>query len=117
MPRKKIKIDWSKVDKMLEAGCTGTECAASLGIHEDTLYNACEREHKTGFSAYRAQKRAAGDVLLRVAQFKKALGGETSMQIWLGKNRLGQSDKVETSFPGVSKVEFELVGKDNGSNE
>jgi len=93
--RPKAIIDWEKVDKMLQAGCTGTEVAAALGYHPDTLYNACKRVHKMDFSAYSQAKRAHGDQLLRTAQYSKAMSGDTTMQIWLGKQRLGQSDKKE----------------------
>lgn len=80
---------------MLEAGCDGTEVAATLGIHPDTLYNTCERDHKTGFSAYSATKRASGDRLLKVKQFEIAMTGDRTMLVWLGKQRLGQSEKSE----------------------
>lgn len=92
MARPKAKIDWKKVDSMLMAGCTGTECAAFFGIHEDTLYRACERDQKKGFAAYSQEKRSKGDILLRQAQFDMALKKDRGMLIWLGKNRLGQKD-------------------------
>lgn len=93
--RPKAIIDWKKVDQMLQAACTGPEIAAALGYHPDTLYNVCKRDHKTDFSAYSQAKRAHGDLLLKTAQFKKAMDGDNTMQIWLGKQRLGQSDKKE----------------------
>lgn len=106
MPRKKIDIDWRKVDRMLEAGCDGTEVAATLGIHEDTLYNACESDNKMGFSAYKAIKRASGDRLLRIKQFEIAMTGDKTMLVWLGKQRLGQSEKNEHSGPGGGPMQF-----------
>lgn len=102
--RKKAKIDWNKVDKLLEAGCTGVEIAASLGVHYDTLARACKSEKKTNFADYLQEKRASGDSLLRAAQFKSAMSGNTSMQIWLGKNRLGQSDKPNQSDEQVTDI-------------
>ena len=93
MARPKTEIDWQKVDRMLEADCTGTEVAASLGIHPNTLYRLCEEQHKISFSAYSAEKRASGDRLLKMKQFEIAMSGDRSMLIWLGKQRLNQSDK------------------------
>ena len=95
-------IDWSKVDEQLEAGATGTEIAAQLGIHEDTLYRHVQRDKGVAFAAYRAQKRAKGDSALRLAQHKCALEGNTTMLIWLGKQRLEQSNdpKSSDSFNG-----------------
>jgi len=96
------EIDWNRVEKSLMAGCSGMQIAANLGIHEDTLYRACEREKEMTFTAFAAIFRQKGDLLLHEAQFNVAIGDETrdiapdkSMLIWLGKNRLEQSDKQD----------------------
>ncbi len=88
-------IDWNVVDNLLIAGCIGTEIAARLGIHAETLYLRCEQDKKIGFSAYQQQKKELGDTILRSAQFKKAASGYNTMMIWLGKQRLHQVDKTE----------------------
>jgi len=106
---KRKKIDWDLVDKYLEAGCTGTEIAARLGIGPDTLYDRCLEVKKTNFSLYLQEKRASGDVLLKVAQMKVATKGNTSMLIWLGKNRLGQSDTDKNMAEAISKTALELI--------
>lgn len=97
MARKKSEIDWSLVDKMLAAGCTGEEVAAKLGCHADTLYKRVEQTHKVGFSAYRQQKIAKGDQVLREKLYKKATTGkgDTTSLIFLAKTRLGMSEKME----------------------
>lgn len=97
MPRPKIDIDWDEVGHMLEAGCEGTEVAASIGIHPNTLYERCQTDNKLSFSEYLASKRASGDRLIRVKQFEIAKEGDKAMLIWLGKQRLGQKDKHEHS--------------------
>lgn len=48
--RPPCKIDWKKVDFLLKAGCSGTDVAAELGIHPETLYRRCEEKNKTNFS-------------------------------------------------------------------
>jgi hypothetical protein len=103
MGRKKINIDWNEVDKMLEAGCTGTEIAAALGMHPETLYGRCEQDNNIGFSDYSAQKRASGDRLLKVRQFAAAMAGNNVMLIWLGKQRLNQTEKQEIKTADVRK--------------
>ena len=87
-----IPIDWNMVDKLLESGCIGTDIASSLGCSADTLYNRCMQEKGVTFTTYASQKRSSGDNLIRAAQMRVALKGNTSMLIWLGKNRLGQKD-------------------------
>lgn len=94
--RPKVAIDWQQVGRMLEAGATAEGIAATVGCDTATLYRRCETDNKINFATFSQQKRAKGDELLRVAQFKQALGGNTSMLIWLGKQRLGQSDKTDS---------------------
>jgi hypothetical protein len=112
MPKKNPKptgrpraiINWRKVDSLLRAGCNGTEIAGLLGIHADTLYHACEEKYKVAFSAYQQAKREQGKELLRYAQFQSALNNNTTMQIWLGKQLLGQKDKQEVTNAGLPNI-------------
>jgi hypothetical protein len=99
-----IPIDFKKVDGLLESGCNGIQVAASLGIHPDTLYNRVREKYNTDFSAYAASKRAAGDSLLHVKQFKKAMDGDTKMLIHLGKFRLDQYEKEDPTDYNITIV-------------
>ena len=103
-----INIDWNKVDNALMAGASGQEVAALLGIHYNTLKNKVQEEKKCLFCEYKAAKRAKGDTLLRVKQYDSALGGSVPMQIWLGKNRLGQTDKKEVISENKNINTFDL---------
>lgn len=93
--RPKANIDWQNVEKMIEAGCTTEGIAATIGVQRDTLYKRCQTDNKVDFSTFCRQKKAQGDEKLRMKQFQTALDGNVTMQIWLGKQRLGQRDKVE----------------------
>ena len=104
-----IKIDWNKVDNALMAGASGPEVAALLGIHYNTLGNKCKEEKKCLFCEYKAEKRAKGDTLLRVKQYDAAMNGSIPMQIWLGKNRLGQTDKREVISENRNINTFDLT--------
>jgi hypothetical protein len=104
MARPAAIIDWNKVDELLEAGCTGTEISSFFGIHPDTLYRKCEADHKIGFAFYSQQKSAKGEMLIRQKQYDMALAGDRGMLIWLGKNRLKQSDKHDVSHTGTAPV-------------
>ncbi|MBF8263243.1 MAG: hypothetical protein HW387_908 [Parachlamydiales bacterium] len=99
-------IDWAVVDRLLKCGSTGVEVAARLGIHPDTLYERTEKERRTGFTAYAAEKRANGNTLLREAQFYAAIQDrDRTMLIWLGKQNLGQKEpeprSVEACKPAL----------------
>lgn len=91
--RKLVTIDWKEVDKSLEAGCSGTEVAASLGCSPETLYERCVLEKGSLFSAYLQQKRQKGDSNLRNWQHELAAKKDKTMLVWLGKQRLNQTEK------------------------
>ncbi len=103
MPRKKKEnpkpahrpqkpIDWELVDRLLIAGCMGTEIAPHFDMHYETFYDRCAMEKGMGFTEYSKQKRSVGDSILREVQFKKAKDGDNTLLIWLGKNRLKQAE-------------------------
>ena len=93
MPRKKIEVDPEQVRQLARLGCTWDEIAGVLKIGRTTL-TARMREKKYR-DAYE-QGVAEGDVSLRRAQYDSAMKGKTGMLVWLGKNRLNQTDRVET---------------------
>ena len=80
---------------MCQAGESGANIALYLGINENVLYRKCKEDNNQDFSEFKRQNQAKGNVLLKTKQFEKAMKGDTSMLIFLGKNRLGQSDKVQ----------------------
>jgi hypothetical protein len=98
MGRPKAKIDWSRVDKYLQAHCDGVGIAGLLGIAPDTLYRSCKDIHNIGFDAYSAIKKAEGKELLRTKQFQVAMEGDRTMLVWLGKQYLEQKEKTETDL-------------------
>jgi hypothetical protein len=106
--RKKFVIDWQKVDKSLRAGANGVQVAAKLGIHYDTLVNTFKidfsEEKYSNFSDYIQEKRQEGNEILLQKQFELACEGDKMMLIWLGKNRLEQSDKKETTQKNIGSL-------------
>lgn len=89
------KIDWKLVDELLHIQCTGEEIAGALNIVYNTLERACLREQKMPYVDYSALKRAGGRSSLRRRQWTTAMEGSPVMQIWLGKQMLGQRDQPE----------------------
>lgn len=103
-----VPIDWNKVDRLLQADCKGTEIAGHLGIHPNTFYHRVEVEKGCGFTEYSSSKKLDGDALLRASQYQKAMTGNTTMQIWLGKQRLGQKDHEDTKYTAPNDSELTL---------
>jgi IS30 family transposase len=113
--RPKAIIDWKKVDGYLRAGCTGTSIAGLLGIHHDTLYDACQREHKTDFSAYSQQKKAEGISLVRATLYQKALTEkDNTCLIFIAKTDGGMTEtqNVNQNNSGQVTVEVKITADD-----
>lgn len=96
MARPRIEIDWKKVESMCAIHCTQVEIAAILGINIDTLADSVKTNFGISFSEYYSQKSSGGKMSLRRKQYTQAMEGNVTMQIWLGKQWLGQSDKMES---------------------
>lgn len=87
--RKKIEIDKKEVEKLAGLGCTVEEIAEFLGVSKRTL--------ERNFVAAINKGREHVKISLKKKQFDVAMKGNVSMLIWLGKNYLGQKDKVDAS--------------------
>lgn len=85
--RPKIEIDPALVERLAAIHCPNVEIAAAVGCSVDTLTDR--------FSDIIAKGRENGKTRLRRKQLEVALTGNVSMLIWLGKQMLGQSEKVE----------------------
>lgn len=114
--RKKIELPFNRIDSALEAGANGVQVAAMLGVHPETLYNYVKEHKKIDFSAYLMEKRQKGNYKLLDAQYKQALQGDRGLLIWLGKQRLDQSDKkeIKQEFNGLN---FKIVEDADGPGD
>lgn len=107
MARPKLDIDPTQVRKLASIGCTHNEIADIVGCSHDTLTNRFKREIEQG--------RADGKASLRRKQFELAMGGNAALCIWLGKQLLGQTDKVSNTTTAQTKITIDLT--DNTEEE
>lgn len=103
--------DFKVFEKLCEIQCTVEEVAAAFDCHWQTLAARVEEKYGDKFSQVYKAKRALGRKSLRRAQWDNAIEGKnTQMQIHLGKNVLGQSDKIhhteEVADPEISEDEL-----------
>lgn len=108
---KPIQIDWEQVDKLAGIMCTAEEIAEVLKVGYNTLERRCKTDHKMNIGDYLTIKRNAGKASLRRAQFKRAIDGNTAMLIWLGKQYLGQTDKMQNDGTFTVKNLHEALAK------
>lgn len=105
--RPRIEMDepvftaWDQLDALI-IWSTQEYCADRLGISADTL--AARIKEKTGlsFPEYKRQKMEPMKINLLKKQYDTAMSGNVTMQIWLGKQYLGQSEKVQTRNEHIS---------------
>lgn len=77
------------LEKLASILCTMEEMATFFGCSVDTLERNFADTIKKG--------REQGKISIRRLQFEKAQAGNTTMLIWLGKQILGQKERIETS--------------------
>jgi len=100
--RPKSEIDIAMVEKLAGIDCTEPEIAAVLGVHYATWKRHKKADPLLAEAVIRG--REVGKMSLRRLQWETALGGNPAMQIWLGKQRLGQSDKQQIEQHQVEQL-------------
>ena len=108
-PRK--EIDQKIFEKLCALQCTQKEIQSWFEVSDKTLFAWCRRAYGENFSVIWAQKAEKGKISLRRKQWHLA-EKSPAMAIFLGKNILGQSDKVEqviTDDGGIQSIEVNLV--------
>ena len=84
---KKYNIDTEEVYKLASYGCSNVEIADFYGCDESLI--------RKSYSEFLNKGRSDMKIKLRKLQWKSAEKGNVTMQIFLGKNILGQQDKIE----------------------
>lgn len=96
MARPRKEIDSEQFEKLCALQCTLSEIASWFNCAEDTIQRWSKRHYGKVFSDVYKKYSANGKISLRRYQFKMA-EHNVSMAIWLGKQYLGQTDKIEQS--------------------
>lgn len=105
----KDKIDKSTFEKLCGMWCTLIEIADFFGVSEDTVERWCKETYEDTFAEVYKRRSSQGNISLRRWQLKSAEKGNVTMQIWLGKQHLGQKEKVEVDTEKSNGVLVELA--------
>lgn len=108
------KIDKKKFESLCGLMCTEVEIADFFDVSVDTLERWCSKNYQETFAEIFKKKCSPGKISLRRFQFKQAEKNPT-MAIWLGKQWLGQTDKIDTttSIEGQPKLEISVIDNEN----
>ncbi len=117
-------VPWEEVQHFASIHATADEIAGALGIARKTLFVHCLEENGCALGEYLDRYASPRKIALRRLQFETANGGQVAvaktithkdgsvekqetylppnpaLQIWLGKQYLGQVDKVEVPHSG-----------------
>lgn len=100
--RPKSVFNWREMDYLCSIGCTLQEIAGFFQMNESTVGERVKEEFGITFNQYYEKHSQGMKIALRRRQFKLAMDGDGAMLKFLGKNILGQKEKVE--FDGQVKV-------------
>lgn len=109
MGRPQKKIDWKRVDQLLMKGCEGVEIAPHFDMHSHTFYDRVEQKYKVTFTEYCQQKRNKGRSYIKEKQFDKAMKGDNTMLIWVGKQLCDQKENHEVSVQPETMTHFKAL--------
>jgi hypothetical protein len=101
----KVVIDPVQLGKLAEMCCSIEEVAAYF---RTTVQTVRARLKKDPLKTVWESGLARGRISLRRAQMQSALGGDRTMQIWLGKQLLDQKDKIDQDVKQEQKWVVEL---------
>ena len=113
--KQKYPIDWKLVQLYLEQQSPGTSIAAMLGISKECLYERVQQDEGMTWVEYKMKYSSIGIEKLRHNLYQMAMVDKVpSVAIFLSKNLLGYSDKVEQKVELKEwKVEFDLGNNDS----
>ena len=87
-PKKKVELtEEQKIEKLASYGLTNKEIAEALGYDDSTLKRNFEKNIIKGKANLRER--------LKKKQISVAMQGNVVMLIWLGKQYLGQAEKID----------------------
>lgn len=93
--RPEKQIDKEQFEKLCGLQCTIEEFCCYFDCTDKTLAKWCKKTYGCGFSEVFNIKKGAGKISLRRKQFEVAIAGNPTMLIWLGRNMLNQTDRID----------------------
>ncbi len=104
------KIEWrdkefSTFEALCGIHCTEQDICSVMNVTDKTLNKILKKKYKMNFSECFKRFSANGRISLRKKQFEVAKAGNVTMLIWLGKQHLGQADRIEQTTETHDKAE------------
>lgn len=113
--RPKRVIDKTEFEKLCYIQCTMEEVAAWFDCDVSTIQRWIKMTYKKTFAQVYGQKKGKGKISLRRSIYQRALDpkGPPAIAIFLAKNHLGMSDKIDNNITtSDSKLVVEFKNRD-----
>lgn len=108
--RPRAEINWDEAAELAHMQCTAEELQSWFGVAQKTLADRCKSDNGETIGEFIKRHAESGKASLRRAQWINAVHkGNTAMQIWLGKNMLGQSDRQDITTKGESVAPQQIM--------
>jgi len=107
MGRPRKELDWKEFEQLCFLQCTMLEMCEWFHVSEKTLIRRVKEHYNETFSSVFQKKRTGGKISLRRNLFKQS-EKNPAVAIFLAKNWLAMTDKMELSGEGVIPVKQEL---------
>ena len=109
-------INQKQFESLCAIQCTKEEMCSVLDVTEKTVKSWFNEVYNENFSLVFSKKKEMGKMSLRRKQWELAQKGNSTMQVWLGKNMLKQSDnplqdEIKLKELELKQKEFELKEK------
>jgi len=109
MARPKKLIDPEQVKKLAAINCNFDEIAAVMSCSVDTLQRR--------FAALIKEGRDQGRMSLKRKMWETAMNGNVTMMIWLSKQMLGYTEKIEEKTEAQFKAQIHYKAKWGATQE
>jgi len=90
-----MAINKEELEKIMQFYPSRKETADWYKVSEKSLERFIRREYDMTFDAFRDKGFVKTKLALKRKQIEMALDGDRTMLIWLGKQLLGQTEKIE----------------------
>jgi hypothetical protein len=106
--RKPAPIDLLELEKLCSLDCTDQELADWFGVSTRTIET---RKKRREFAEAMQRGRSKGRISVRRAQMKMLETGNGTMGVWLGKQILGQRDRITTEHVGAGGGPIQVLAR------
>lgn len=107
MIKELLPKDWEKIELYLKSGAKPWCIAKAFHLSNTDFKKALEEKYRKGWEDIVDMFDNVGVALLEATQFQKALAGNVTMLIWLGKVRCGQREPelTNTTPPAQNEID------------